>query len=96
MQMRILREPRATDATDRLPALDEITGLNLQAPAGQMAILRFPMFRVFDQGTVAAFDVADRLARRFVKNAVRHAIARAKNAAAGGSENLHAGPLRLQ
>ena len=96
MEMRIFGEPREADAAERLPSLDMIAGLYLQAATGQMAVLGFPMFRMFDQDAVAAFDIADRFTLRFAESAVWRAVARAENATACGSENFHAGLLCLQ
>jgi hypothetical protein len=54
------------------------------------------MLGVFDHDAVAAFDIADRFARRFAKGAVWRAVPRAEDATVCRGENLDAGLLRLQ
>ena len=77
MEVRILGKPREADAAKRLPNFDQVAGLYLQAAAGHMAILGFPMLRMFDHDAVATFDVANCFPRRFAEGAIRRALTRA-------------------
>ena len=96
MQMRIFGQPRETDPAKRLPSFDCLARLYHQAAPGHVAILGFPALRMFDHNAVATFDVANSFGRGLAKGAVWRAVSCAKNTAACGSEDIHAGLLRRQ
>ena len=96
MQVRILREAGESDTADRLSEVDLVSRLDQHTAGGEVAVLGFPLLRMFDDDAIATFGLAHRFASRFCESAVRRVIACTKNAAACRRAHVHAGLLHCQ